>query len=71
MEVDNVDSAKASMIIFQKIRPILIGEKRNPQKVLTAIEPIRGFFWSKDLIRHTTTAPINDFMHCLKGGDSS
>ena len=67
MEVDNADSAKAAMIIFQKIRPILIGERSNPQKILTAIEPVRGFFWSKDLIRHTTTTPINDFTHCLKG----
>ena len=67
MEVDLADPAKAAIIIFQKIRPALIGEKSNPQKVLTTIEPIRGFFWSKNLIRQTTTVPINDFMHCLKG----
>ena len=64
---NTADTSKAALIIFRKIRPILIGEDKNPKEILTAIEPVREFFWPRELIRQTAAGHINDFTHCLKG----
>ena len=37
-------AAKEAKIIFQKIRPVLIGDAKNPKKILIAIEPTMGVF---------------------------
>ena len=65
MDGDTADAANAA-IIFRKIRPIIIGEAENPKEIITAIAPIRGFLWPREIIRQTTTGPIDDFTHCVE-----
>ena len=67
MDGNKADAAKAAVIIFREIRPILIGAAKNPKGILTAVDLVRGFLRPTELIRQTATGPVNDFTHCLKG----
>ena len=67
MDGNTADADKAALIISQEIRPILIGGSKNHKKIPTAIEPVSGFLWPRELIRQTATGPINGSAHCLKG----
>ena len=61
------NTAKAAVIVFQKIRPQLIQYSSHPAKLREIIEPIFGFGWNRRAIGAIGSAPINDLVKIAKG----
>ena len=60
------ERALAVKIVFQTIRPQILGNRSNIAKLREAVEPINGFEWSRALIDRVGTKPINDILSCIK-----
>ena len=60
-------AAMAAIIVVKNLRSMLIDQAKNPKRIELAIEPVRGFFWPREIIRWAETGPINDFLLCLMG----
>ena len=66
--VDIADMARAATLAISNACPVLIGDKNDPKKVKWAIEPVKGFIWSKALLSAVKGHIINDFICCVRGG---
>ena len=68
--VEISDTARAASLAISNARPFLIGNKDDLRKIKWAIEPIKGFVWSKELISAVCKIKggcINDLLCCVRG----
>ena len=60
-------TAKAALIVVQKIRHQLIQYSSNPAKLREITEPIFGVEWNRRTIGALGSAPISDLVKIAKG----
>ena len=66
---EHQNTAKAALIVSQKIRPQLLHYSSNKAKLSEIIEPIFGFEWNRRTIGALGSGPINDLMRIAKGSE--
>ena len=64
------NTAKADLIVFQKIRHQLIQYSSNPSKLREITEPIFGPEWDRRAIGALGSAPIGDLVEIAKVSES-